>query len=1030
MKKPKKEVIMKTIQKKLMCMAVAAMACMSVNAQATSGSCGDNATWEYDNGTLTIAGTGAMADYTDDPSSTPWAAYRTSVTKVVVGDNITTIGNCAFNMFTALTDVTIGESVETIGIFAFDNCTAEGFTTLNIPNSVTTIKSCAFSNNHLETVRMGSGITEIWQQAFMQCTYLRNIVCAAATPPTISNVNAFSNVNPTVVYVPTASVAAYKAATGWSAFTAVIDYPHGNCGDGEPATDAVTWAFDLATGTMTLSGTGAVKTFSDQNPMAYPWNSNEASVWNPTGMDGDEWGWLGVKSLVIGEGITNIPDYSFAMYIHLTSVSVPSTLTTIGASSLEECAFTSITLPEGLLTIGDYAFLASKFTSITLPSTLTTIGSSAFNNCESLTAITIPANVTAIGESAFLNCIALETVTMLRTTPPTLGEKAFYDYNDVIIPALTNIYVPSASVDAYKAANGWSTYADKIVANGGTPEPAVTTTFTYTASEKLTIFDNIEKFTGASSVKSHEFADGTGTVVYNGTVTAMADYTFRYDNDAKNKMTSITIPESVTNTGEYTFWSCKNLATVTFDGTPTLTTIGKSAFKECEALTAIAIPATVETIDESAFADCSELASVTFAENALLTTINSSAFSYCRKLTTITLPESLTTLGSVQTEPQTYYNGSVFWFSGLTSIVIPKNVTTIYGSGYFAACNMTSVIVDAENTKYADLDCNGIFEKATNKLIVGCNATTVPDGVTTIGYEAFWAVTTPFSLILPESVTTIEERAFHLADGLISINIPSGVTSIDADNFICQNVTDVYCYTAAADMTWEGFDQAFANPKSTKFHVIDADAWETKYPDANVFFVGDLSVAAYEVEDAHWATYYNSVVTMKADANTIVYKAANNGNYLKLTEIADKVINAGQAVILKSTGASILMTTQGALSTDDYSGNDLEGRSSAVVQNANYNYYAMANGNNGLAFYLVNSNVEIPAGKAYIKVEKSESASARAYYGFDEDVTTNISSIQQAPDAKNDLMFDLQGRRVAKPTKGLYIINGNKVVIK
>jgi hypothetical protein len=153
---------------------------------------------------------------------------------------------------------------------------------------------------------------------------------------------------------------------------------------------------------------------------------------------------------------------------------------------------------------------------------------------------------------------------------------------------------------------------------------------------------------------------------------------------------------------------------------------------------------------------------------------------------------------------------------------------------------MTSVTVDAENPKYADLGCNGIFEKATNKLVVGCNITTIPDGITTIGYESFWAVTAPFDLVLPESVTTIEGRAFHLTDGLRSINIPSGITFIDEENFICSNLTDVYCY-ASSDINWEGgMKWAFAYPKSTIFHVADAAEWETKFPEANAFFVSDL----------------------------------------------------------------------------------------------------------------------------------------------------------------------------------------------
>ena len=435
---------------------------MSVNAQATSGSCGANATWEYDNGTLTIEGTGAMADYTDDLTEAPWHAYRTAITEVVIGSNITRVGRFAFCGCTALTSVTIGDHVESIGGCAFDNCTNAGFISLNIPNSVQRIESCAFSNNHLLTVSLGTGLTEIWQEAFMQCTDLKYIACYATTPPTIANANAFSGVTPTAIYVPTASIATYQAATNWNAFSTKIQGPGGICGENNGTlTDAVKWSFNETTATLTLTGTGTIKTFSDQGPMAYPWCDYDGS--------GNHKGMEDITTIVIGEGITNIPDYAFAMYEYCTSVTLPSTLTSIGASSLEECGFTSITLPEGLETIGDYALLGSKFSSLTLPSTLTSIGMCAFNDCQSLTSITIPANVTSIGNEAFLNCIALETVTMLRATPPTLGNKAFYDYNDAVIPALTAINVPAASVDDYLAAQGWSNYNTLIVASTMVP---------------------------------------------------------------------------------------------------------------------------------------------------------------------------------------------------------------------------------------------------------------------------------------------------------------------------------------------------------------------------------------------------------------------------------------------------------------------------------------------------------------------------------------------------------------------------------
>lgn len=947
----------------MMCMAVTVMACMSVNAQATSGSCGENATWSYAGTTLTISGTGAMADYTDALTDNPWNEYRASITKVVIGNSITHIGNWAFMGCSSLAEVTIGDHVESIGTEAFANCLNEDFTSIVIPASVENIGAFALSN----------------------ISHLQYIACYASTAP-IVGAEALTLLNNLVaIYVPTAKVGDYQAATGWSDFSAKITYPHGNCGDSEgDPTNAVTWVFDLASGTMTLTGTGAIKTFSDQNPMAYPWNSDEAAVWNPTGMDGDAWGWLSITSLVIGEGITNVPDYSFGMHIHLTSVSLPSTLTTIGASSLEECAFTSITLPEGLTTIGNYAFLASKFSSLTLPSALTTIGGSAFNDCESLTAITIPANVTSIGESAFQNCIALETVTMLRETPPTLGNLAFYDYNDIIIPALTAINVPAASVDDYKAADGWSDYAALIVA-GGAPV-ATTTTFTYTASEQLTVFDNTTYFTGATAVKSHEFAAGTGTVVYDGTVTAIAARTFYYSSAAQTKMTAITIPASVETIGTWAFAQCGALATVTFEGTSSLTTIESYAFGECKNLTAI------------------------------------------------TLPESLTTLGDVmEMGGNTYYSGSVFSEAGLTSIEIPKNLTTVYGGGHFADCPLTSLTVNAANTKFDSRDgCNAVVETATNKIVMGCVATTVPSGIETIGYEAFFGESQTFSLVLPASVTTIEDRAFHWADGLKTITIPMGVTAITEETFLsAEGVTDVYCY-ASPTITWEGLNQAFKyGTKSVNIHVSASDlsTWEANFPDANAFFVGDLgTVAGNDVEGVYWATYYNSAANMKADANTTVYKAAVNGSSLTLTEIDDKVINAGEAVILKSTGANVSMITQAAASVDDYSGNALEGVNVATAPAGGYKYYVLSNEGSTLGFYHY-TGATLGANKAFIKV--ADAGGAPAFYAFDfSGEATGINTLNVKRGTWNGEVYNLAGQRVAQPTKGLYIVNGKKVVIK
>lgn len=1008
---------MKTILQKLMCMAVAAMACMSVNAQATNGSCGDNATWSYDadEATLTISGTGAMANYTDDPSSTPWADYRTSIRKVVIGDGITSVGNCAFNLFTALTDVTIGESVETIGIFAFDNCIAAGFTKLNIPNSVKVIKSCAFSNNHLKYICLGSGVKEIWQEAFMVCQDLEYIGSYALTPPTL-NPNVFSGVaNLKAIYVDNYCRSEYAGADGWSDFADIIQTPYGNCGDSEgdePSSD-VRWSFDMMTRSLNFSSStgGAIKTF---NPNDYPWNNPAI---NPMGGEYNMY-WTGIKTITVGKNITNIPDWAFAMQINCSSITLPSTITSIGSSALEECAFTSITLPEGLTTIGDYAFYGSKLTSLLIPSTVTTIGN-----------------------DAFLDNADLATVTCAGTAPATLANNVFGDGSN-----LTAIYVPAGTSATYK--NAWASYESKI-------QDVPTTTFTYTATEKVTDFDDYSRFKGALSVKSHDFADGAGTVVYEGYVTAVGQQALDY-----SKLTGITIPESVTEIEQWAFQYSKSLATVTFAGTPALTTIGNRAFNSCSALTAFIVPATVTSIGAGAFGDCSELASVTFDGTPALTTIGNSAFSDCKKLTAFTIPESVTTLGT-----------TVFWFAGLTSLNIPASVTSI-GQALYCSSPVTTVTVAEGNAKYADLGCNGIFEKAKNKLVAGGKATTIPDGITTIGEEAFWGEEGTFALTLPESVTTIEKRAFHMTSGLTSINIPSGVTHIDSETFFFCEMQDVYCY-ASSTMTWEGGmqeDFSLTTPKSTKFHVAadDQSDWETNFPDANVTFVGDLN--AFALADNADNTAAIAVRNGKVCDVTLTGRTLQTGSYntfavpfgISAAELSAKGITA-KKLTASSFVDGVLSLTFANVATIE-AGKPYLVKVSANVVNPVFEGVTISNtttntettavdfiptmgktevtgdaestlflGAANTLYYPTSLPADMKGFRAYFVV-KGEAALAPAR-GFSMDFgdgeTTGIISLKADGTAMGEKgIYTLDGRKLqGQPTqKGVYIVNGKKVI--
>ena len=349
-----------------------------------------------------------------------------SLTSITIPDSVTEIGRYAFYGCSSLTSVTIGDSVTKIGDYAFYDCTGELVVNCDIP-SASSSSYGAFYGGKFTSVTIGDSVTTIGVFAFEDCSSL------------------------TSVYI----------------------------------TDLLAWC---------KIGFGGVTA----NPLYYAKNlylNNEL-----------------VTELVIPSDITEIKSYAFYGCSSLISVTIPDSVTTIGEDAFYGCTgelivncnitdayyydfkwwdyrsvfygseFTSVTIGDSVTTIGDYAFSGcSSLTSVTIPDSVTTIGGSAFYWCQSLTSITIPDSVTSIGNSAFISCSSLTSVT-IGDSVPTIGISAFEycsSLTSVYCKAVTppaggsfmfldnasgrNIYVPMGSVEAYKSAEYWSTYADAIV---------------------------------------------------------------------------------------------------------------------------------------------------------------------------------------------------------------------------------------------------------------------------------------------------------------------------------------------------------------------------------------------------------------------------------------------------------------------------------------------------------------------------------------------------------------------------------------
>ena len=159
-------------------------------------------------------------------------------------------------------------------------------------------------------------------------------------------------------------------------------------------------------------------------------------------------------------GVALIGDYAFSNTSGYTSITIPSSVTTFGRYAFNKVStLNSVTIDYASnATLGYNQFRDSSITSLTIGSHPTSIGKSMFSNCTKLTTLVIPSNISSINSSAFEGCSGLTSITVHSTTPPTLVSSAFNNTNDC------PIYVPPESVDAYKAASGWSDYASRIQA--------------------------------------------------------------------------------------------------------------------------------------------------------------------------------------------------------------------------------------------------------------------------------------------------------------------------------------------------------------------------------------------------------------------------------------------------------------------------------------------------------------------------------------------------------------------------------------
>ena len=170
------------------------------------------------------------------------------------------------------------------------------------------------------------------------------------------------------------------------------------------------------TGKLTISGTGAMPNFDfPKGNLAPRWNYDALGVITK----------IGIKSVDIKDGVTNVGDYALFLLPDATQITLPDSVTRIGRYGIAMCSkLTGMSIPKSVTEIGDFGLAGDGLTAVTLPDGLQSLGRGAFDTCTSLTNITLPAAITAVPGKCFANCTKLLNVKYAGTVT-AIGERAF-----------------------------------------------------------------------------------------------------------------------------------------------------------------------------------------------------------------------------------------------------------------------------------------------------------------------------------------------------------------------------------------------------------------------------------------------------------------------------------------------------------------------------------------------------------------------------------------------------------------------------
>ena len=695
---------------------------------------------------------------------------------------------------------------------------------------------------------------------------------------------------------------------------------------------------DYKNGVCTVCGTRRIS-----EGLEYSLNSDETG-YTVTGIGSCTDTEIVIPSKHNSKPVTSIGAFAFRNRTGLTSITIPNSVTSIGRYAFEGCSgLTSITIPDSVTSIGDFAFFdCTGLTSVTIPDSVTSIGGFAFRDCTGLTSIAIPDSVTIICAGAFYNCTRLTSVT-IGNSVTSIGGFAFAGCT-----GLTSITIPDSV-----------TYIGAGVFSGCTGLTSVTigNSVTYIGYEafygctgltSITIPDSVTSIGSNAFYNTAWYNNQPDGLVYAGKVA------YKYKGEMPSNtsivlkegtlsigysafsgctgLTSITIPDSVTNIGEDAFYNTawynnqsnglvyagkvaykykgempNNTSIVLKDGT---LGIGDSAFFGGKGLTSITIPDSVTSIGENAFGYCTNLADVIIPNN--VASIGSNAFQYCIGLTSVTIGNGVTSIGedaffSCDRLIEVYNKSSLKIIERDSSFgyvaYSAKNVYTEEGGSKLSKDENGYVIYTDEDEKILvaylgteteltlPADITQINQHAFS-FYSWISRITIPDNVTNIGDYAFYKCTCLTSITILDNVTNIGDWAFAGCTGLTSITIPDSVTSIGKDAFYnCTGLTSITIGNGVTSIGSAAFEDCTGLTSVTignSVTSIGSSAFDGCYKLVEVYNKSALSITAGSSSNGYVAYYAKNVYTNEGGSKL----TTDENGYVIYTDGDEKILVA------------------------------------------------------------------------------------------------------------------------------------------